>query len=167
MSKKGFTLLNAISVFDEDNEVLVFNSLEELSEYFDLSSEQLVQWKNNGETPWGGFNTIIDCYRAERPASTRRARSKKSDVVEVFRFRESFDGDHWVYNDGIFSSLSTIVQFIEQYLLDEKGMSGEAVQEICSKLKQDKYAKWVNPNDKKDKKYVHILSVPLDQPYFM
>ena len=165
MSNNNFILSNAITVFDEDNEAIVFNSLEELAEYFDLSVEQLVRWKNEDETPWGDFSAIIECYRAERVASAKKGRPKKSGIVEVFRFRESYDGDHWVYYDGLFSSVSTIVQFIEPYLLDKEGMSGEAVQEICSKLRQDKYAKWVNPNDKKDKKYVQIQSEHLDQPY--
>lgn len=166
MSNKNFTLTSAINIIDEDNEEIVFDSLEELAEYFDLSTEQLVRWKKGEETPWGDYNPIIDCYRAERVLPAKKARPKKSDIAEVFRFRESYDGDHWENHNGLFSSVLTIVQFIEQYLLDEKGMSGEAVQEICSKLKQDKYAKWINPNDKKDKKYIQIQTEPLDQPYF-
>ena len=148
---------------DEKGDSIVFNTYEEFKEAYNLSNAELNKILEGLEgTPWGSGD-IINGYMLKRRSSSKGGNKPKESRESVLKFRTSYDGDHWEYYDELFTSMPKLVDYVEAFIIAQALIPEEDVKAICERLLQDGYAKWVNPNDKKDKFYIHVQSEELDK----
>ena len=156
---------DAVFILTEDDkgESIVFNTYEEFQEAYNISNAKLNKILDGEEdTPWGdGY--IIKGYMLKRRSSSKGKSKPQESRERVLKFRTSYDGDHWENYDELFTSMPKLVGYVEAFLIAQALIPEEDVKAVCERLLQDGYAKWVNPNDKKDKYYIHVQSEELDK----
>lgn len=162
----GFTFKHGYSIYDEkEGEELVFQSLNDLKKYTGITQKQLVDWNNDMEAP-ENYSMLSECIIVKGPAKKAAASTDVSKSKKILTFKTSRDGNHWESNYGFFSSTGTLIEYVAFYLADEWLLEEEEIQEMCKALKKDNYAKWVNPEDKKEKLYIVVESIDIDMPYY-
>lgn len=158
--KQGYSI--ASNEWHADYENYCFYTLKDIKEYFGISPNELENWREDGEGPEGTeLGEIFPCTIVER-----EERKKEKPLKEIYSFRTSDDGDHWDRDTGgYFSSIEKVAQYIELYVPHISNISDEELQAFCERLRKDRYAKWVNAEDKKEKLYVLIDSLTIDNEY--
>ena len=162
----GFRIKRGYSVTDfdwgKDCANYAFFTLKDLREYFKISPSQLATWREKGECPEDSdMSDILPCIIVER-----EEQKKEKPFKEIYSFRTSHDGDHWNRDERrYFSSIEKLAQYVELYVPHISNISDEELQAFCERLRKDQYAKWVNSEDKKEKLYVLIDSLTIDNEY--
>ena len=170
MNNKDYTLEEVLILTeDEEGDSIVFNTYKEFRDAYNISDAELDKMIEDFEAPWGG-GTIYKGYMLKRKSPSKgksgRPTTKAQESMDsVLRFRTSCDGDHWQDHSELFTSKPKLVGYVEAFLLHETRIPDEDIKALCERLLQEGYAKWVNPDDKKDKYYILVQSEELDKLY--